>query len=141
MPFHSGRLKTFLMRLTPILMTTSRPQREYNPLLGTLILKSGPEKLVGLQQVVLPTRCLTLLAYNHTGGTNYGAAIAGTQNAASFYQKTICTALTWGVNLFCFEAFDEPWKPASIGDNGASADETHWGVMTGDRQVKFPLQC
>ncbi|MCJ1233538.1 glycoside hydrolase 3 protein [Varicellaria rhodocarpa] len=76
-----------------------------------------------------------------TGGSNYGAAIAGTQNAASFFHKGVCSALTWGFNVFVFEAFDEPWKPASVGDDGKSADETHWGVMTGDRQVKFPLKC
>ena len=51
--------------------------------------------------------------------------------------------LEWGVNVFYFEAFDEPWKPTSVGDNGAAADETHWGAMNADRSLKagFPLQC
>ena len=44
--------------------------------------------------------------------------------------------LEWGVNVFYFEAFDEPWKPTSIGDNGAAADETHWGAMNADRSLK-----
>lgn len=49
--------------------------------------------------------------------------------------------LSWGVNVFDFEAFDEPWKPVSIGDNGNIADETHWGAMTASRQAKYSLRC
>ncbi|QIX02470.1 hypothetical protein AMS68_007987 [Peltaster fructicola] len=75
------------------------------------------------------------------GGSDYGAAKAGTSNAAKFYSEGYCGILDWGVNAFYFEAFDEPWKPASIGDNGASADETHWGAMTSDRKTKFSLKC
>jgi glucan 1,3-beta-glucosidase len=49
--------------------------------------------------------------------------------------------LAWGYRVFYFEAFDEPWKPKSIGDNGQSADETHWGAMNADRSTKFGLKC
>lgn len=49
--------------------------------------------------------------------------------------------LDWGVDVFYFEAFDEPWKPASVGDNGAAEDETHWGAYTADRTAKFDLSC
>ena len=76
-----------------------------------------------------------------TGGDNYGAAIAGTENAATYYQSAVCSIIKWGVNVFVFEAFDEPWKPASVGEDGNAADETHWGVMTADREPKYPLQC
>ena len=75
------------------------------------------------------------------GGSNYGAAIAGTQNEKTFYQEAVCTAIKWDFNVFYFEAFDEPWKPASIGDNGAAADETHWGASTPQRVAKFSLTC
>ncbi|KAF2813410.1 glucan 1,3-beta-glucosidase-like protein [Mytilinidion resinicola] len=75
------------------------------------------------------------------GGTDYGAAKAGTTNAKTYYQSAICGMLAWGVNLFYFEAFDEPWKPASIGDNGKPADETHWGAMDANRGSKFSLKC
>ncbi|KAK5168260.1 glycoside hydrolase 3 protein [Saxophila tyrrhenica] len=76
-------------------------------------------------------------------GTNYGAAMAGTKNAATLYSEGVCGLLDWGVNVFYFEAFDEPWKPVSIGDNGVAADETRWGAMTADRSPKpgFPLHC
>ncbi|KAL9112219.1 MAG: hypothetical protein Q9187_007803, partial [Circinaria calcarea] len=47
------------------------------------------------------------------GGSNYGAAVASTKNAQSFFQEGVCAALDWGFNVFYFEAFDEPWKPAS----------------------------
>lgn len=60
------------------------------------------------------------------GGSNYGAAMAGTQNAADFFSNGFCGLLDWGVNAFYFEAFDEPWKPDSVGDNGVAQDETHW---------------
>jgi len=75
------------------------------------------------------------------GGTNYGAAIASTANAETFYSTDVCGMLTWGYNVFYFEAFDEPWKPASVGDSGAASDETHWGAMTASRETKYSLQC
>jgi len=75
------------------------------------------------------------------GGSDFGAAKAGTSNAASYYSEAVCGLLDWGVNAFYFEAFDEPWKPVSKGDNGLVADETHWGAMNADRSAKFNLQC
>ena len=75
------------------------------------------------------------------GGSDYGAAKAGTKNAATYYAQGVCGMLAWGYNVFFFEAFDEPWKPKSVGQNGVAADETHWGAMTVDRQVKYPLKC
>lgn len=75
------------------------------------------------------------------GGSNYGAATAGTKNAQTFFREGVCAALDWGFNVFYFEAFDEPWKPASVGDDGTSANENHWGAFTADRKQKFPLTC
>ena len=75
------------------------------------------------------------------GGSDFGAAEAGTDNAATFYETGVCGMLAWGVNVFYFEAFDEPWKPHSIGDNGEVADETHWGAMTAQRVAKHSLRC
>jgi len=75
------------------------------------------------------------------GGDDYGAAKAGTKNAEKYYHEAVCGALDWGVNTFFFEAFDEPWKPHSTGDNGQASDETHWGAMNADRSQKFSLKC
>ncbi|KAK3114305.1 glycoside hydrolase 3 protein [Teratosphaeriaceae sp. CCFEE 6253] len=75
------------------------------------------------------------------GGTNYGPATASTDLASEFYSQAVCGMLDWGVNVFYFEAFDEPWKPTSIGDDGSAADETHWGAMTSDRGTKYSLKC
>lgn len=47
----------------------------------------------------------------------------------------------WDVNVFVFEAFDEPWKPDTEGDGGVSANEKHWGAMTADRRPKYNLKC
>ncbi|KAI4924619.1 hypothetical protein J4E85_007735 [Alternaria conjuncta] len=74
-------------------------------------------------------------------GTDYDEAKGGLDNAKHFYQTGFCALLDWGFNGFYFEAFDEPWKPASIGDNGKVADETTWGAMTADRKTKFDLKC
>lgn len=70
-----------------------------------------------------------------------GNAIAGTNNARTYFHSAICGMLAWGYPVFYFEAFDEPWKPASVGDNGAAADETHWGAMTAARGEKYSLRC
>jgi len=74
-------------------------------------------------------------------GTDYDEAKGGLENAESFWKNGYCALLSWGFNAFYFEAFDEPWKPASIGDNGKAADETAWGFMTADRKAKFDLKC
>ncbi|KAK0273884.1 glycoside hydrolase 3 protein [Friedmanniomyces endolithicus] len=75
------------------------------------------------------------------GGTNYGPATASTSLASEFYTQAVCGMLDWGVNVFFFEAFDEPWKPSSVGDNGNAEDETHWGAMKADRSSKYSLKC
>ena len=76
-----------------------------------------------------------------TDGSDYGSAIASTENAKTFFKEGVCAALAWGIDVFYFEAFDEPWKPKSIGDTGSSGDETHWGAYNADRTAKFSLQC
>ncbi|MCJ1426130.1 glycoside hydrolase 3 protein [Sticta canariensis] len=76
-----------------------------------------------------------------TGGTNYGSAVAGTDNAKTFFDEGVCAALDWGFNVFYFSAFDEPWKPDSIGDTGAKSNEKNWGAYTADGVAKFLLKC
>lgn len=75
------------------------------------------------------------------GGSDFSAAKAGTKNAAKYFSEGVCGMINWGYNVFFFEAFDEPWKPKSIGDNGVAADETHWGAMTVNGQTKYSLKC
>lgn len=74
-------------------------------------------------------------------GTDYENAKGGLENAKKYYQESYCAILDWGYNAFYFEAFDEPWKPKSVGKDGAAADETTWGAMTSDRKPKFSLKC
>lgn len=75
------------------------------------------------------------------GGTDYEAAQAGTKNAEHFWKTGICGMLAWGVDLFYFEAYDESWKPNSIGDNGKPQSEKQWGLRTADRKPKFDTSC
>lgn len=82
-----------------------------------------------------------MLTISIDGGDDYGAAIAGTANAETFWNQGVCGMLDWGVSVFYFEAFDEPNKAASTGDDGTSADETHWGAYTSDRVAKWSLTC
>lgn len=74
-------------------------------------------------------------------GTDYDKAKGGLENAELFYHQGFCALLKYGYNAFYFEAFDEPWKPASVGDNGKAADETTWGAMNVNREPKFNLKC
>ena len=76
-----------------------------------------------------------------TAGSVYQQAVPGTSNAATFWSNSICGILDWGVNVFSFEAFDEPWKPVSTGQDGTVADETHWGVWNADRSAKYSTTC
>jgi glucan 1,3-beta-glucosidase len=74
-------------------------------------------------------------------GTDYQRAEVGLGNAHRFYDESVCLLVRWGYKVFAFEAFDEAWKPKSVGLDGKEADETHWGVMNGDRSLKYSLQC
>ncbi|KZF26483.1 glycoside hydrolase family 17 protein [Xylona heveae TC161] len=76
-----------------------------------------------------------------TSGGTYGSAVPSAQNAQTFYKQGICGILDWGVDVYYFEAFDEPWKPVSKGDNGEVEDETAWGAYTVNRVPKFDLSC
>ncbi|KAI2791200.1 Glucan 1,3-beta-glucosidase [Penicillium oxalicum] len=75
------------------------------------------------------------------GGSDYENALAGTKNAETFWKTGVCGMLDWGVDLFYFEAYDESWKPSSIGDNGKPMNENHWGLFTADRKLKFDSTC
>ncbi|KAF4773914.1 glycosyl hydrolase family 17 [Colletotrichum scovillei] len=74
-------------------------------------------------------------------GAKYQQAIPGQDNAQAFYDSGVCGMVNWGFNVFFFEAFDEPWKPHAIGEDGSEAPETHWGGMKADRAPKYPLRC
>ncbi|KAL6239931.1 hypothetical protein BDW75DRAFT_248691 [Aspergillus navahoensis] len=69
------------------------------------------------------------------GGSDYGAAKASTEFGEKYYKNAVCAMLTWGIDVFYFEAFDESWKPDSKGDNGEDKDEKHWGL---DQTVSSP---
>jgi glucan 1,3-beta-glucosidase len=74
-------------------------------------------------------------------GTTYENAHPGTASAAKYFSQAVCGMVDWGFNTFFFEAFDEPGKPPSIGQDGKPADETHWGAMNADRSTKYSLKC
>ena len=75
------------------------------------------------------------------GGTDYGDAVASTDNAETYFKTGVCGLLAWNVNVFYFEAFDEPNKVDSVGDDGNAAVETVWGAYTAEREPKFDLSC
>jgi len=76
-------------------------------------------------------------------GASYKSAVCNLQVAASYWQKAICSIRRWGVDVFVFEAFDEPGKPTTASDTGVQVDgvESHWGAFTVDRVPKFNLTC
>ncbi|KAK2055427.1 family 17 glycosyl hydrolase [Colletotrichum caudatum] len=76
-----------------------------------------------------------------SNGAKYQNAMPGHDNAQAFYSNGVCGMVSWGFNVFFFEAFDEPWKPHAIGKDGSEAPETHWGGMRADRKAKYSLQC
>lgn len=72
-----------------------------------------------------------------TSGSNYGSSVPSVDNAETFWKEGVCAMRGWGVNTFVFEAFDETWKPETSG----SSVETHWGVFTDQRSLKYSLDC
>ena len=82
------------------------------------------------------------------GGSNYhdpkmqGTAVASTKNAQYFFSNGVCAALDWNFNVFYFEAFQEPWKPNSIGLDGQDGDEKHGGAFDADHnQILTDFSC
>ena len=76
-----------------------------------------------------------------TGGSDYGAAEAGTVNAGKYYNHAVCAALKWNTNAFYFEAFGEPWKPDSLGLDKSAGDEKHWGAFDVNKDLLIDLDC
>lgn len=74
-------------------------------------------------------------------GTTYQAAVPSLKNAERFFKDGACKMVQGGTGTFYFEAFDEPWKPDSIGQDGSSANEKNWGAMKVNREPKFSLKC
>lgn len=90
------------------------------------------------------------------GGSDAGAAKAGTANEEVYWNSAVCGILDWGwvdfeyeydiltwcsIDLFWFSAFDEPGKADAIGDNGQKASEKFWGAFDQDRKPKFDMKC
>jgi hypothetical protein len=64
------------------------------------------------------------------GNTN-GDAVPSLANAADYFENFLSWARANGVDSFYFEAFDEPWKAAHEGPQGA-----HWGIWDNDGVLK-----
>lgn len=89
------------------------------------------------------TRMITLDSFNVSltsvpAGASYGGAVDGINEAYTFFKQGVCALLGWNQNVFYFEAFDEPWKPASTGLSNQTEPETGWGLYNSDRSPKFP---
>ena len=76
-----------------------------------------------------------------TAGQNYQAAAVGVSQAQQYWKGAVCGMRDWGVDVFVFEAFDEPNKQPSQGLDGQYYDETHWGTFDVNRNSKFDTSC
>jgi exo-beta-1,3-glucanase (GH17 family) len=66
-----------------------------------------------------------------SAGDSQGAAVPSPANAAYYFQNFVSWARANRVEYFYFEAFDEAWKAANEGPQGA-----HWGIWTNDAIIK-----
>lgn len=71
-----------------------------------------------------------------SSGDNYGSAVPSTDNAQTFWSEAICAMRGWGINVFVFEAFDEPQKSTDT-----SSVEDWFGVFDKSRTLKYDLSC
>ena len=70
-----------------------------------------------------------------SGGDSLGKAIPSPENASSFFASFVSWAKSQGVDYFYFEAFDETWKAASEGPQGA-----HWGIWDKNGSMKTGME-
>ena len=66
-----------------------------------------------------------------SAGDTRGQAVPSPENAAQYFLSFVTWAQANKVDYFYFEAFDETWKAASEGPQGA-----HWGVWDKDGNLK-----
>jgi exo-beta-1,3-glucanase (GH17 family) len=70
-----------------------------------------------------------------SGGNQVGDAVPSPQNAAFYFQNFVSWARAENATYFYFAAFDEPWKVANEGLQGA-----HWGVWDGNVSLKAKMK-
>lgn len=70
-----------------------------------------------------------------SAGNTIGSAVPSLANANYYFLNFISWARAENVNSFIFEAFDEPWKAAYEGPQGA-----HWGIWDKDGNMKSGMQ-
>jgi exo-beta-1,3-glucanase (GH17 family) len=68
-------------------------------------------------------------------GNNVGQAVPSPDNANYYFFDSISWARATAVDYFYFEAFDEQWKAADEGPQGA-----HWGIWDSQGQLKTGRQ-
>ncbi|RKP28737.1 glycoside hydrolase [Metschnikowia bicuspidata] len=73
-----------------------------------------------------------------SAGAPFENAVPSVSNAREYWQQAICAIRNWGINVFVFEAFDEPWKPDTSGVNNV---EKNWGVWDANNKLKYELNC
>lgn len=66
-----------------------------------------------------------------TAGNTIGQAVPSLANARRYFKQVVTWTRENGIKLYWFEAFDERWKAASEGEQGA-----HWGIFTPIGQMK-----
>lgn len=71
-----------------------------------------------------------------SAGEVRGNAVPSAENAAYFFINFVSWARANGVSYFYFEAFDEPWKTAKEGPQGA-----HWGIWDKNGFLKAGMQA
>lgn len=71
-----------------------------------------------------------------SAGTTIADAVPTPGNAAFYFQSFVAWARAEGVDYFYFEAFDESWKMAYEGEQGAN-----FGLWTADGELKPGMQA
>ena len=103
---------------------------------GAAIDQAVPDLESGYRQMVAASTGKTVII-SETGWPSCGDAIGGavpsTQNAADYFRDFTEWAHRNNAAYFYFEAFDERWKAAYEGPQGAC-----WGVWDSQGNLKFP---
>jgi exo-beta-1,3-glucanase (GH17 family) len=71
-----------------------------------------------------------------SAGNTVGNAVPSPENAAFFFKNFVSWARATGADYFYFEAFDESWKAAYEGPQGA-----HWGIWDKDGNMKSGMDA
>lgn len=117
-----------LATATDLIFANIYPFWEGYPITGSVaVLDQAYNQLIN----AFPSQTVMISETGWPGCGEFGQAVGSIENEAQYFSQVISWARTKNVTVFYFDAFDETWKTAKEGPQGAC-----WGLWDKNGQIK-----